>query len=145
MKFAQLFSLIYEHTQPVTIFVLEDMDLRKTLFDRLCKKILPNATVHYSSSVQEAVEFLYDQKNYSRIDAFTLDYNLIDENSVPIANLLKRTFGNDGSNVWIHSNDPEGIRELQLILPKARVAQMPNNIPEIADFTANKIALPKAA
>lgn len=58
----------------------------------------------------------------------SLDYNLMGgETTEPIAWALNR-LGNDGSNVFIHSNDPDGVAAIRSILPKAKDMQMPQNI-----------------
>lgn len=131
MQFDQICEFLLEQQKIINIFILEDLEMRVTLMRSFCAQVIPNHNILTAEDTQTAVSILKD--NYHEIDFFTLDYNLKNgETSVAVAHLIKRHFGNNGENVWIHSDDVDGIEEIKKILPLAHVAQAPQNIIEIS-------------
>lgn len=81
-------------------------------------------------SSDDAIDFV---KNNPEIAAYSLDFDLVDGNSLKFAKYLK-DIGNDGYNVWIHSGNEDRRHEIQIYLPEAKLAINPEHIPQIINY-----------
>jgi hypothetical protein len=133
MKFQSFYELILENqnnTDTYVVFV-EDDKPRTALITAYMKKFYPTQKYEIFDNNHDAAEFT--KNHYASILCYSLDYHLYDYNSEPFAHFLRR-MGNDGGNVFCHSDSPEGAEKIKEILPKSIHKQVPKNIVGMLDF-----------
>lgn len=131
MDFFTLHRLIYEDNKNYNVLIVEDTPMiqkvimayfRKYNIDVNQIKILDNAT--------DAI--LYIGEHYGDITHYSLDFDLAQgEKGEQVAEFLAQQ-GNDGSNVWVHSGNPDGAAIIKQYLPVAKIAESPKNAVEIS-------------
>lgn len=125
MTFNQLVHLLQEDKKEQSILFLEDDEGRSRMIEVFMKKHNPCGKYLIIDNNKDAMGLI--EQHYNDFTDYSLDYNLKMETSEAVAKLL-RLKGNDGTNVWIHSNDGIGADILQEILPQAKIKQVPDNI-----------------
>jgi len=128
MNFKSFYDLVVEN--PIQkILVLEDQDMRVKMMKAYAQKFGLQYELIPFNNCSEAIT--YASQNQKDIIYYSLDYNLMmGETSESFAKYLSQF--TQGENVVIHSDDKEGVRVLQGILPKAQWAIAPTNIEKLA-------------
>lgn len=125
MTFDKFVTILEDFDDPRFVLFVEDDAGRSSLIKAYMKKYNPSDDFTIIPNNKDAVAFI--NSNYSKIDIYSLDYNLKMETSEPVAVCL-REHGNRGDNVYIHSDDVDHRGVLTEILPNAKIAEVPKNI-----------------
>jgi stalled ribosome rescue protein Dom34 len=134
MEFKSLHELIVENEQKSQDYVLflEDEIPRTKLIEAYMAKYIPEQKYVVFNNSHDAA--IFSEQHYDNIKWFSIDFWLLDGmTSEAFALYLKRK-GNDGSNVFCHSNSPEGAERIQEILPHVKIKQVPTNISCMVEF-----------
>lgn len=134
MDFKSLQQLIQEHEERTTNYVLflEDDVMRTKLIEAYMAKYIPEQQYVMFNNSHDAAKFTLD--HYDNIKWFSIDFWLLDGMTSEAFALFLKKKGNDGNNVFCHSDSPEGAERIQQILPKIKIKKVPTNISCMVEF-----------